>query len=355
MFDTGKEVYTKASSLLAIKGQVSVQYLDGQMIEGEFITQDQFNIFLSVKGEPAMISRSQIRFIKGKYLEQIEEDNSQDRFVKSELTVVTPESEIHPRERFDTEEYHLPMTSPPAIETEDEGRLILETAAAIDRAADETMIPEMENLSVASRPSTDIGIDNKPGLAEAEEDKDGTLVIEIDQYPLEEMADDDEGTVILPADSVSFPWADDDDGTIVLEPPTPSLADEEDLDMTAIISDAAISAENDVTVILSEKKAPEITAKLTCIAGPHTDQVFQLKSGITTMGRSADNVIVLSQDKEISRHHAIVLQESGRFVIQDQNSLNGTFVNDEQISGPRYLQDGDEILVGLSLLKYQED
>jgi pSer/pThr/pTyr-binding forkhead associated (FHA) protein len=42
-------------------------------------------------------------------------------------------------------------------------------------------------------------------------------------------------------------------------------------------------------------------------------------------------------------------------VVQDQNSLNGTFVNDEQISGPRYLQNGDEVLVGLSLLKYQQD
>ena len=46
--------------------------------------------------------------------------------------------------------------------------------------------------------------------------------------------------------------------------------------------------------------------------------------------------------------------EADKFVIQDQNSLNGTYVNNERVGAPRALQDGDIILVGLSDLKYEE-
>jgi pSer/pThr/pTyr-binding forkhead associated (FHA) protein len=102
-------------------------------------------------------------------------------------------------------------------------------------------------------------------------------------------------------------------------------------------------------------KTPELSATLICTSGPHTGDVVRLKSGITTIGRSSDNIITLSKDKEISRHHALIIQESGRFVVQDQNSLNGTFVNDEQVTSPRYLEDGDVILVGVSTFRYEEE
>jgi pSer/pThr/pTyr-binding forkhead associated (FHA) protein len=59
-------------------------------------------------------------------------------------------------------------------------------------------------------------------------------------------------------------------------------------------------------------------------------------------------------DKEISRRHALIKLEAGKFVIQDQNSLNGTYVNSERVDAPRILQDGDVIFVGVSDLKYEE-
>jgi SARP family transcriptional regulator, regulator of embCAB operon len=81
---------------------------------------------------------------------------------------------------------------------------------------------------------------------------------------------------------------------------------------------------------------------------------LKLKPGITTIGRASDNVLPLNKDKEASRRHALIIYEASRFVVQDQNSLNGVFVNDQLIKEPRPLQDGDLILIGISTLKFQE-
>lgn len=69
-------VSSAAPPLLAIKGQVTVNFVDGQILDGEFKAQDAFNIFLVVSGEPIMIPRTQIRFIKGSHVDQIEVDTS---------------------------------------------------------------------------------------------------------------------------------------------------------------------------------------------------------------------------------------------------------------------------------------
>ena len=64
----------------------------------------------------------------------------------------------------------------------------------------------------------------------------------------------------------------------------------------------------------------------------------------TTIGRSPDCDIFLD-DVTVSRSHAVLLRKAGSFVIEDQGSLNGTFVNRRRIdSSP--LADGDELQIG---------
>ena len=62
----------------------------------------------------------------------------------------------------------------------------------------------------------------------------------------------------------------------------------------------------------------------------------------TTIGRSAECDLVLNVDR-ISRRHARIQVASGRLVIEDLNSHNGTRVNGQRIVRPRLLQPGDEI------------
>ena len=82
MSTEGGALYSKKLFLLALKGQISVHFADGHILEGEFITQDEFNVFLMVDDKPTMIPRSQIRYIMGQSDQQIEEDTSQQALLE---------------------------------------------------------------------------------------------------------------------------------------------------------------------------------------------------------------------------------------------------------------------------------
>jgi hypothetical protein len=64
----------------------------------------------------------------------------------------------------------------------------------------------------------------------------------------------------------------------------------------------------------------------------------------TMIGRSPDCDVFLD-DVTVSRRHAELLDEQGRFVIRDLGSLNGTFVNRKRIESTA-LEDDDEVQIG---------
>ncbi len=59
-------------------------------------------------------------------------------------------------------------------------------------------------------------------------------------------------------------------------------------------------------------------------------QMIPLEKKVTRIGRSLDNDIVLHEEF-VSRFHAEVHQEDGKFVLYDKNSTSGTFVNSKRI------------------------
>jgi DNA-binding response OmpR family regulator len=60
------------------------------------------------------------------------------------------------------------------------------------------------------------------------------------------------------------------------------------------------------------------------------------------IGRDKDCDVVMSE-QQISRHHIRIKAHGGRYMIEDLESKNGTWVNEEQLTGERPLEDGDEI------------
>ncbi|MDX6399535.1 MAG: hypothetical protein QOF27_141 [Gaiellaceae bacterium] len=64
----------------------------------------------------------------------------------------------------------------------------------------------------------------------------------------------------------------------------------------------------------------------------------------TTIGRSPDCGIFLD-DVTVSRKHAVVTERDGSFFVEDQGSLNGTFVNRKRVESAQ-LDDGDELQIG---------
>jgi len=70
-----------------------------------------------------------------------------------------------------------------------------------------------------------------------------------------------------------------------------------------------------------------------------------------TIGRGADNHIVLA-DSQASRHHAKFICDDTGVRIVDLGSANGTFVNDDRLRSnqPVQLNDGDHLRIGQTLL-----
>ena len=68
-----------------------------------------------------------------------------------------------------------------------------------------------------------------------------------------------------------------------------------------------------------------------------------LTASIITVGRATDNTIVIPA-ATISRHHAQLEQQAGRYVIKDKNSANGLLFNGNRIT-ERPLADGDVIRI----------
>jgi two-component system, cell cycle response regulator len=78
---------------------------------------------------------------------------------------------------------------------------------------------------------------------------------------------------------------------------------------------------------------------------------FVLDTSPMRVGRGAENHIVLDGDS-VSRRHTHLEQRSAVWFAVDDNSTNGTYVNDEQIVREQSLSNGDRIKVGPTIFKY---
>lgn len=90
--------------------------------------------------------------------------------------------------------------------------------------------------------------------------------------------------------------------------------------------------------------------KLQLLARDGRTESVTLPSSDVILGRAAA-IPFLLQDEEISRKHArLFVSQSGRLTLEDLNSANGTFVNEEQVHGHRVLLLNDCVRVGRTKL-----
>ncbi len=85
-------------------------------------------------------------------------------------------------------------------------------------------------------------------------------------------------------------------------------------------------------------------AVLHFLTGAGEGQELELKSEKTVLGRNPDCHVVIS-GTAVSRAHAHILNIQGKYFIEDIKSRNGTFVNNEQISGRTQLKNNDRIKI----------
>jgi len=80
-------------------------------------------------------------------------------------------------------------------------------------------------------------------------------------------------------------------------------------------------------------------------SGPTPGAAFTLEGDQLTVGRDSTNEIVIN-DAEVSRRHARLTFQGGKYVLEDLGSTNGTFVNGQRLAGPRVLKAGEVVSFG---------
>lgn len=78
---------------------------------------------------------------------------------------------------------------------------------------------------------------------------------------------------------------------------------------------------------------------------------FVLDNSPVRVGRGADNQVVLEGDSVSRRHARFERRNDGWFVV-DEDSTNGTYLNEEQINRESLMSNGDRIKVGPTILKF---
>jgi pSer/pThr/pTyr-binding forkhead associated (FHA) protein len=70
-----------------------------------------------------------------------------------------------------------------------------------------------------------------------------------------------------------------------------------------------------------------------------------LSFGVSTVGRDPESTICIN-DSSVSRAHARITIADGQALVEDLQSKNGTSIQNQPITGPTVLADGDEIEFG---------
>ncbi len=107
---------------------------------------------------------------------------------------------------------------------------------------------------------------------------------------------------------------------------------------------------NDATLVAP--RAQPGTARLILRRADGQLKEYGLDKDEITIGRLASNDVALPDDRSVSRRHAVIRRSNVGYVIEDQQSNNGTYVDGEKILYPFVLHNGQSIKVGSNELTF---
>jgi HD-GYP domain-containing protein (c-di-GMP phosphodiesterase class II) len=95
-----------------------------------------------------------------------------------------------------------------------------------------------------------------------------------------------------------------------------------------------------------------VPAILHVTEGPDTGRLFALSGDVITIGRNAENTIVLNDVAVSGVHAKITRNEQGEFTIHDNSSTNGTFLNGKELRASD-LRHGDTFSIGSTAFTFE--
>jgi len=88
------------------------------------------------------------------------------------------------------------------------------------------------------------------------------------------------------------------------------------------------------------------------VAGHETGSAYEIPTRGATLGRG--DVEIRLDDPFASAQHARISREGHVVVIEDLGSTNGTYLNEEPLTGPQPLHPGDRIRIGDCEFSYEQ-
>jgi hypothetical protein len=89
--------------------------------------------------------------------------------------------------------------------------------------------------------------------------------------------------------------------------------------------------------------------------GIYSGSIFPVSANGTpmTFGRDAGNSVSLADDTTVSRRHASLRSDAGGYIVTDEGSSNGIYVNGVRVSGSQPLRPGDEVQIGNTRFRFE--
>jgi pSer/pThr/pTyr-binding forkhead associated (FHA) protein len=88
------------------------------------------------------------------------------------------------------------------------------------------------------------------------------------------------------------------------------------------------------------------------IDGPLTGMSVALSSLPITIGRADDSTIVINDDY-VSSHHARLVPNGAKWLLEDLGSTNGTVLDSSKVTAPTEVHTGSQIRIGRTVLEVQ--
>jgi hypothetical protein len=89
-------------------------------------------------------------------------------------------------------------------------------------------------------------------------------------------------------------------------------------------------------------------------AGFRAGRELILSRPVIIIGRAESSDVGLFGDPQVDKRHCCIVRRGNAYVLTDEGSASGTYVNNERVEGSRILRSGDLIRLGRSLLRFSE-
>ena len=96
---------------------------------------------------------------------------------------------------------------------------------------------------------------------------------------------------------------------------------------------------------MSREYTPPALASIKFLSGPLAGRTFSINQSITTIGRNAENDIVISDDRRVSRQHARLLWNNGSWSIEKLSQASNVIVAGQSVQ-QAVLSDGTTVRLG---------